>query len=930
MIPLNFNIRGKLPEKKALQISDIGGVDLSNSPLSVREDRATQISNFIKKNGINEKRNGWEELTQVGTSAINGVHIIRSVESYSTAVDIPVQHIIVHVGTKFYATAISDNAVLVASSKTYASLETAVFTDVGYAEANTGDENDRMYPANQKSFSVVGNDRLYIWAGHTNGTSKGTFNYQFVYRKSTDFTWVLKLVDADIKDTYIPTTTISIPCNDVGSSYVGTTVVATTNEDINIATGWRKNTLIGEPADTTATDFSFTLDANVMSYTDRTFTNMYVYANGSLLTRGTKGTPEDYYLVDDSEDEFYDPNLIVFTANYVPTEEGVPNIEVMFLADYTRNYEIGNCTFGFLYGFDGNKDRVFISGNSKYPNYDWHNRDTENGKYTYFSDLDYQVMGNPNYKVMGYTLLADGTLATIKEESNIEPTVYYRTYRLTPAVDFAGEPIVDVNGAQLYEEAYPMTFGNIGEGMINSYSGLTLGGDSLFLSKNGLFAIESRINTNAIERYSKERSRIVNKELTSYDLSKAACVVFDNKYYIAIGGKCYIADARHKTKLEDDLQDTWEYEYWVWDNIPATYFFIFNSELYFGTAEGHICKFNSSGYQDITKTVLAPGELVVSVAEQTFTISSAKITALEVIDNGDKLFFASSDTKLYCKLLDNDEFSVDGNVITANASIDYEVYRGYAIYVDNIVGTSNLAVATRYYIGNISNDNLSFSLYKYSDDSLVVLQDETFDIRYVMPSETEVVNLQNSDGILKDDCVYDEIEEKWYLLNDDGGYEEEITNDTFNVFETDHRVVEYNGTTPTNVIATLKFYDNVECIWISKWYDLGTTLYSKMIEKLVITPDVLSGSNIQFGYETLRKRSENNIASQINTIDFDYITFDYINFEDDNVARSYIKKIRERDVNFIRFIFKNDTNNNCKINNLTVVYSITRENKGVK
>ena len=73
--------------------------------------------------------------------------------------------------------------------------------------------------------------------------------------------------------------------------------------------------------------------------------------------------------------------------------------------------KINKCTIGILYGANGGHDRLFLSGNPDYINYDWFS-----GQYdpTYFTDTSYSMLGSSSSAIMGYSVI-NGYLATHKD-----------------------------------------------------------------------------------------------------------------------------------------------------------------------------------------------------------------------------------------------------------------------------------------------------------------------------------------------------------------------------------------------------------------------------------------------------------------------------------------------------------------------------------
>jgi hypothetical protein len=60
---------------------------------------------------------------------------------------------------------------------------------------------------------------------------------------------------------------------------------------------------------------------------------------------------------------------------------------------------------------------------------------------------------------------------------------------------------------------------------------------------------------------------------------------------VFINGECYVADAAQKS-YTGNKTGTFEYEWYYWTNIPAEVAAEIEGVLYFGTADGRLCRFN--------------------------------------------------------------------------------------------------------------------------------------------------------------------------------------------------------------------------------------------------------------------------------------------------------------------------------------------------
>ena len=116
--------------------------------------------------------------------------------------------------------------------------------------------------------------------------------------------------------------------------------------------------------------------------------------------------------------------------------------------------------------------------------------------------------------------------------------------------------------------------------------------EPLFLSSQGVMAITS---TNVLaERTIKNRSFFVDYVLTKENnLSDACAVVWNGLYILALNNVAFILDSKNRSYKTNQNTGDFVYECYYWTNIPARVFLRVGDELYFGTADGRLCKFNT-------------------------------------------------------------------------------------------------------------------------------------------------------------------------------------------------------------------------------------------------------------------------------------------------------------------------------------------------
>lgn len=261
---------------------------------------------------------------------------------------------------------------------------------------------------------------------------------------------------------------------------------------------------------------------------------------------------------------------VTFNTAHKWVNQGEDNVEI----DYTDNNEenisrIEKCTISAVYGYNAT-NRVFLSGNSEYRAYQWYS-----GIYdpTYFGDLSYAIIGTGETSIMGYSKVGE-YLATIKEDNQQDSTIFL-TY---------GE--LDSNNKIVFKTRQ----GVAGIGAISKECFVTLGDEPLFLSRRGVYAITSTLLS--YDRVTKNRSYYIDKKLTAEEhLERAVACEWDGYYLLAVNEKVYVLDSRH-TSGNSNTSD-YSYEAYYWENVPAVCFLSVGGKLYFGTADGRICKFNT-------------------------------------------------------------------------------------------------------------------------------------------------------------------------------------------------------------------------------------------------------------------------------------------------------------------------------------------------
>lgn len=325
-------------------------------------------------------------------------------------------------------------------------------------------------------------------------------------------------------------------------------------EDVNLLTPYRENAFLSNGV---AATYKVDGDADG-KYSDEKPTAWAIDSTGNTVTLTVLS---------------YDNDNGTVTFDTPPPATPVPGRDNVFIRfkvinEETKDY-INNCTIITTFGYNGNNNRIFATGNEKYPNIDWF---CEVDDPTYFPANNYTRVGFE--PIQNYLRLNDGTLAIQKKVSDTDATVYYRKSMIYGGV-----------------EVFPIASGVKSVGCISKYANDNLLNDPITLTELGVYSI---VGSDYGEKFAMERGYFIkNKLIEEPNLENATGITLDDKYYLAINNNVYIADARYATRVRDSASD-FQYEWYYWENVPVRIWFIYNNNLYFATEDGDICKFDNN------------------------------------------------------------------------------------------------------------------------------------------------------------------------------------------------------------------------------------------------------------------------------------------------------------------------------------------------
>ena len=342
---------------------------------------------------------------------------------------------------------------------------------------------------------------------------------------------------------YIPTTTITRSPSGGGVSY----------EAVNLLTPYRKNAF-----QTDGESVTFTLDGEI-----DTSGTVRAWVWGEEVTAFTLDRAA---------------GTITFASAPAAPDAGASDGLVVQFPHTVEGYaeRIDKCTIITTYGV-GSNDRVVLSGNPDCPNLDWMSGLNDP---TYMPDLGYAAVGSGATPIRGYCRIGS-SLGIVKADDGSDSTVFLRSAALSED----GEAVFTLQ----------QTIAGVGAVAPGSFASLL--DDPLFLSRSGAAAITSSSLTG--EKIIQNRSLYLNAQLTKEpSLPEAEAAVWQDMYLLAVPeGHVYVLHGRQTKTFRSAALSDFVYEGFYWENVPALCWYVrrsgANEELYFGTADGKICKFNT-------------------------------------------------------------------------------------------------------------------------------------------------------------------------------------------------------------------------------------------------------------------------------------------------------------------------------------------------
>ena len=867
---------------RTLTLDEFRGVDFTSSVLDADKRRAVSMKNLLPEAGRNVKRPGWVQIHRL-EGRIHGMWTFTHGET---------EELLVHAGSGLYEVYEEGGVSKYRAVKGCTEL-------LGNGDSEAFFYGGRMYLVGHKSYLVYGS-----WDGGE--------------------TYELREV-AENEDTYVPVTTIGINAEGEVDEAGNVKDTRVSWEPVNRLTSKRKNRMMGKKAETASwyldsgvdwTNQNQNCDVTVEVEVKKGYGSVTYVLESRLHLEGVTFENDLVFVSDTAPSDFSKgavggkiygggKDSTTLTLNFAtsPPLEGEDNITVTFVKATEGHAEsISKCRFGVLYGAGGNADRLFLSGNPDTPEVEYYSywRDP-----TYFPDNHYNRVGTSYSAVTGFTRVSDGVLAAFKEGDRQEPTVYYHT---------ATEEEIYNKADELQRVDFLLTTqaGNIGEAIVSRRASVDFFGDPLFLSESGVFGVVMRQNLTVADRYAAERSRNIREKLRELDKSHAVGVVFENKYWLFMGGVCFVADEGY-TYRPKESSSGYQYEWWYLDKIPAVSAAVMGDALWFGTEDGRICRFRRADeggayrYTDESFRYFAPWISPGVIQDvESLTVSTDDFTRIVASESFiSKLGNASMDTLVlssdtYARYLNADEMTVENHRIFLNDPDRIrDIREGAVVYSDGL-GGMGISEQTPLTVTDIDRGEGSFALANASG----------LFVQLLIPTKL-ALKLTGRELFISDvDSAACTFSLKLYQEGD--------------ALE----MVKYGA---TGLIADFHGRHTSRDVVVSEWYtpviDLGTPAYAKTLERMTIAMEPMEGGAASVGYDTRLacRASDSLVQKGANLTDLSFRDFTLSAF-----AASDTVLCRERNINYIRFRVVSDKPQDMRVHGITAEYKITTANRGLK
>ena len=633
--------------------------------------------------------------------------------------------------------------------------------------------------------------------------------------------------------------------------------------------------------------------------------SIYVYINGSfykqigLTERKTSIFVKKSVFTSDDDDivlYFIGKNLVVNANSFMFLDiDGQQVYDVELQIEFMRrNAELSdgirqkfqNSTMVTLFGPEGVPNRLMFCDGKNTILYS-ENVNASQRYPLYIGSQNTITLGNT--PITGWIKGTETSLYVFKKYSRREENLYIIDGELITSED--NQYNVDAGEVVFQNKGYSLP-----ESCVNQDCACSLANDVLIVSDDGVYGVTLSANVASAERFARSRAEQIKNRLKEYDLTKAKCVVWDNKMFLAVDGLVFVADARFRATFDGDMADTFNYEWWLWDNIPVKYWTVIDEKLCFLTSDNRLCSFYD-GFADYTFDDL----LVAVLDEGGITISR---------DFADYNKIRLNAAYRACIAPEKIDQIVAGALVLDTDVLYTSINEGDTVFFDVTAGSLSV------YPVSLS------SPYTVTEIDIITGQ-----VKFADADGTAVAFTAGMNALLTANPLrISKAASEQYDMKIDGA----ATENNALITDADGNAVQfitYNGT--SSYSATVYKYAPVVAYWQTGSYDFGTSMYAKTIERFSVAFDRESPKKMKLFYRTANRGDMNLIKDLQKQKDFDFDELSFLLFTFNNrFESSYSRKLLIRNFNFIAFRILSDEAEDFSLDSLNFVYKINKLNRG--
>ena len=534
-----------------------------------------------------------------------------------------------------------------------------------------------------------------------------------------------------------------------------------------------------------------------------------------------------------------------------------------------------------LFGTGGNPNRLFYSDGSSTVYY------SEYRNPRYIGEENTITLGST--PITGWIKGTEESLYVFKKYSRQEESLYVITGELTTSEE--NQYGVDEGEAVFRNKGYALP-----ESAVNQYAVCSLANDVLIVSNDGVYGVTLSANVASTERFARSRAEQIRNLLKTHDLTKAKCVVWDNKMFMTVDGLVFVADARFRASFDGDMTDTFNYEWWLWDNMPVKYWVVMQDKLCFVSEDNRLCTFYD-GFSDYISDDL----LVAVVDGNNVTISNSYAEYNKIALNA-----------AYRVCIDPADITgiVDGALVLNTEKLYTSINEGDTVYFDVTSGALTsypVAAETPYMVESI---NIMCGQVKFTkEDGTTVAFTSAMD-PLLASNPLRISKAANNEYDMKIDASA--ASDNTQITDSDGN---------------EVQLIEYNGV--SSYSATIFKKKPVVAYWQTGSYDFGSSMYSKTMERFSVAFDRESPKKLKLYYTTAWNGGDRLFKDLKKNADFDFDAFSFLQFTfDQRFETSYTRRLLIRNFNFIAFRLFSDDAEDFSVDSMSFVYKINKLNRG--